>query len=153
MHHQPAEGKRPDNNEKSELKMRSINQQHSIWNQIKKDSVKDSNSKPDGVMSQKTVSSTEESPDSQCHVSNSLQKDPPLALDMNLSSREIPKQNHLEQTSVGRVISNRAGKLSSQEQADGSDHIESRPPDEVSKEIYRITTQEELPKGWASGKT
>lgn len=106
------------------MRIKSINQQHSIWNEIKKVSVKDNYSNASGIASQKTAASKEESPDLQ-QVSNSLQTDP-LALEMNLSSREIPKQNHLEQTSVRSEISYQAGVLSSQEQADDSDQSESR---------------------------
>ena len=100
------------------MRIKSINQQHSIWNEIKKVSVKDNYSNASCIASQKTAASKEESPDLQ-QVSNSLQT---VALEMNLSSREIPKQNHLEQTSVRSEISYQAGVLSSQEQADDSDH-------------------------------
>ena len=102
-----------------------------------KDSVKDTRSKSN-TTSQQIVSSKEEYLDSQ-QVLSSPQEDPShpsLALETNLSSRENPrenpKQNHLEQTKVERDISYQVGKLSSREQADGSDHFENKPSDVAS---------------------
>ncbi|KAK1743474.1 hypothetical protein QTG54_006095 [Skeletonema marinoi] len=102
--------------EKSELRV--INQQHSILKSIEKDNYTTSN----GVDSEKAVPSKEESPDSQ-QDSRALKDKPSLAHEMTLSSsREIPKQKHLEDALIGREISCRGGK-SSQEQGQS----ESRP--------------------------
>ena len=94
--------------------------------QIEKDNYSTSNGK---VGSETTVQSKEKSPDSQ-QVPKALKDEPSLAHhdhEMTLSSsREIPKQKHLEDTLVGREISYRGGKSSQQEQADGNDKSESR---------------------------
>lgn len=93
--------------------MRVINQQHSILKSIEKDNYTTSN----GVDSEKAVPSKEESPDSQ-QVSRVLKYEPSLAHENEMtlsSSREIPKQKHLEDALIGREISCRGGK-SSQEQ-------------------------------------
>ena len=82
---------------------------------------------------------------------SSPQKDPSLALETNLSSRENPKQNHLEQTYVERdILSYQAGKLSSQEQADGSDHIENRPSEVASsaRDVHSPAFSHSSPDDW-----
>lgn len=129
--------------EKSEPNICSIKQQHSIRNETKKDS------KSLGVTSQQIVSSKEESLDSQ-QVLSSSQKDPSLALETNLISRENPKQNHLEQTKVERDISYRAAKLSSREQADGSDHFENKPSEVASsaREEHSPAFSHSSPNDW-----
>jgi len=90
---------------------------------------KDNYSTSGKVGSETTVQSKEKSPDSQ-QVPKALKDEPSLAHhdhEMTLSSsREIPKQKHLEDTLIGKEISCRGDK-SSQEQADGNDQSESRP--------------------------
>jgi hypothetical protein len=152
-----TEGKRPDDllfgprvhKEKSEPNICSIKQQHSIRNDTMKDSVKDTRSKSN-TTSQQIVSAKEESLDSR-QVLSSPQKDAPLALETtNLSSRENPKQNNLEQTYVERDISYRSGKLSSQEQADGSDHIENGPSEVASsaRDVHSPAFSHSSPNDW-----
>ena len=113
-----------------------------------KDSVKDTRSKSN-TTSQQIVSSKEEYLDSQ-QVLSSPQKDAPLALETNLISRENPKQNHLEQTKVERDMSYRAGKLSSREQVDGSDHFENKPSEVASsaREEHSPAFSHSSPNDW-----
>lgn len=127
----PAEGKGRGivssiETEKSE--MRNINQQHSIFDDVKEEIEKDNYSLPNHVNSQKTVTSKEESADSR-QVSSSLENDPSADLEMTLSnSREIPKESHLEDTLIGRETPSR-GNISSEEQADESSQLENMPSD------------------------
>jgi len=109
--------------EREQSELRIINQQNSILKQIEKDNYSTSNGK---VGSETTVQSKEKSPDSQ-QIPKALKDEPSLAHETTLSSsREIPKQKHLEDTLLGREISCRGGKSSQQEQADGNDQSESR---------------------------
>ena len=100
-------------------------------NDVKKEIEKDNYSIPNDVNSQNTVASREESVDSQ-QISRSLENDPSADLEMTLSnSRENPKENHAEDTSIGRESPSR-GSISNEEQADESSQLESMPSDTFS---------------------
>jgi len=121
--------------EKSEL--RNINQQHSM-NDVKKEIEKDNYLIPNDVNSQNNVTSKEESIDSQL-ISSSLENDPSADLEMTLSnSREIPAENHLEDTLlIGRETPSR-GSISNEEEAYESSQLESMPSDKFS--AIEVTT-------------
>ncbi len=117
--------------------MRNINQQHSIFNDTKEEIEKDNYSISNDVNSPKTVTSKEESVDSQ-QISRSLGSGPSADLEMTLSnSREIPKENHLEDTLNRRETPSR-GSISSEEQADESSQLESMSSDTLS--AMEVTT-------------
>lgn len=101
--------------------------------------MKDNYSIQNDVSSQKTVTLKEESVDSQQISSSprSLENDPSADLETRSNSREIPKENYLDDILIGRETPSR-GNISSEEQADESSQLESMPSDTLS--AMEVTT-------------